>query len=362
MARSSWGSVRRKAKGIWEVRYPVNGTRRSVTIRGTKKDAERMLADLRIKHEGMTECPTVKQFWNHTYHDEIKSLLSPTTVNGYEQKYYHDIEPEFGDEIMAEVRPRHIQEWISTMPAATARHAKAVFSAMFSRAFALELVDDNPIQRRYVMPKRDTSKKQDEGLFSEDELKQIAENCQGECWEAPFLISGFGCTSRHEAMGVRSEDISNIEGYAVIDLKRGVHRVGSSVIVRDELKNEFRPRPAVVPPPYSNRLFDLASQAQAEADANGWEHAWLCDDGFGNVMCPNVMAQSFRRWFCDQPLKYHPFKNLRNSASTIRLTKGIDGSMVAKMLGNEERGTTEKHYERPKAREFIEAMDRIGTW
>ncbi len=364
MARSTWGSVRQRSKGVWEVRYHANGKRRSKVVRGTKRDAERVLADLRVKHEGMgtNGCPTVKQFWEHTYHEEISSLLSPTTVSGYEQKYRHDIEPEFGDDIMSEVRPRRIQEWLSTMPPATARHAKAVFSAMFSRAFALELIDDNPVQRRYVMPKGNAARKRDDETFSEEELRGIAERCQGEPWEAPFIVSAFGCTSRHEAMGVRAEDVTDIEGYAVIDLKRGVHRVDSDVVVRDELKNEFRPRPAVVPPPYSRRLFELASQAQAEADANGWPEAWLCGNGFGGVMCPNTMAQAFRRWFCDQPLVYHPFGNLRNSCATIRLTKGIDGSMVAKMLGNEERGTSERHYERPKAREFIEALGRAGKW
>lgn len=366
MARSTWGSKRRKGNG-WELRFTVGGKPDSEMFYGTAKEADRRLADLRVKYEGVDGAGrlTVGQFWDNRYHDEIVATLSETTVYGYEQKYYHDIAPEFADDPMDGVRPRKVQDWLMTMPPTTARHARAVFSAMFSRAFALELVDDNPLQRRYLMPKGKTGNERDDATFTEGELRQIAEACEGEAFEAPFIMSGFGGASKSEAMGVQAPDVSRIGDYAVVTPKRSVHRVGAEIVVRDEdstgspLKNDFRERDIVIEPPHSFRLLDLASAAQAEADANGWDEAWLCGDGFGGVMCPNVMSQAFRRWFCDQPLVYHPFGNLRNSHSTMMLSRGIDGSMVAKMEGHATRGTTEKHYERPKAAEFIEAIEKV---
>ncbi len=225
--RSTWGS-KRKRGDAWQLRYNVNGKLRTETFRGTAKEADRRLADLRVKYEGTEYSMTVRQFWETRYHQEIIDNLSATTVSGYEQKYRHDIEPVFGDDVMTEVRPRKVQEWLTKLPPSTARHAKAVFSAMFSRAFALELVDDNPIQRRYIMPKADKSKEQDKEVYTESELQQIAYLCVGEPWEAPFLFSAFGGASRYEAMGVQAQDIENIDGYAVVHLKRGVHRVKGS--------------------------------------------------------------------------------------------------------------------------------------
>ena len=49
MARSSWGSKRQKAKGVWELRYTVDGKPKSKRVRGSARDADRELAALRLR-------------------------------------------------------------------------------------------------------------------------------------------------------------------------------------------------------------------------------------------------------------------------------------------------------------------------
>lgn len=371
MARSTWGSILEKKKGpdgIYLLRYTVNGKAKSETVRGSRSDADRRLAELRIKYEGgIGENPVLCVFWDIVYHPWLKSNLAPKTVEGYEQKYYHDIEPEFGLDAMDEIRPRRIQKWIDSMPPSTARHAKAVFSSIFSYAFANEYVDDDPLARRYRMPKKsDTDRARSKAVMPRQDADEVAALCHGEPWEAPFILSRFGGASRHEAVGVQAPDVRMEGAYAVVFLHRGVHRVSkigddgskySEVVVTDDLKNEFRYRELVVEPPHSFRLWSIAQKAQAEAEANGWDDAWLCGDGLGWVMCPNAMAQSFRRWFSTCRVSYVPFGNLRNSYATDMLSRGVDGSMVSKMIGNNERSTTEKHYERPCAADFIAAIE-----
>ena len=371
MARSTWGTIVEKKKGpdgIYLIRYTVGGKKKSETVRGTLSDAERRRAELRIKYEGgIGENPVLCVFWDTVYHPWIKSNLAPKTVEGYEQKYYHDIEPEFGLCAMDEVRPRKVQQWIDTMPPSTARHAKAVLSSIFAYAFANEYTDDNPVARRYKMPKKSKAvRPRTKDVMPSSDADEVAALGFGEPWEAPFILSRFGGASRYEATGVQAPDVRMEGRYAVVKVRRGVHRVTvrdddggrhSEVVVTDELKNEFRCRELVVEPPHSFRLFAIAQQAQSEADANGWKDAWLCGDGLGGVMCPNSMAQAYRRWFSTHTVPYVPFGNLRNSYATDMLSSGVDGSMVSKMIGNNERSTTEKHYERPGAADFIAAIE-----
>lgn len=186
MARSTWGGIRNPYGDMWEIRYTDKyGEPKSDYLHGTRSDAERRRAELRIEHEGASpnELCKLDQFWEYTYHPEIVEHLPPKTVEGYEQKYRHDIKPVFGGLLLEEIRPRGIQNWICTMPPSTARHAKAVLSAMLSRAFALEYAEDNPAARRFILPK--TKPKRDKLTF--DELKEIAFACPGEPWEVASL-------------------------------------------------------------------------------------------------------------------------------------------------------------------------------
>lgn len=57
MARSSWGSKHQKSKGVWELRYTVAGKPKSETLRGTAKDTDRPLGELRLRYEGATADP-----------------------------------------------------------------------------------------------------------------------------------------------------------------------------------------------------------------------------------------------------------------------------------------------------------------
>lgn len=353
MRRSTWGSKRLRYDDCWELRYPLNGKSKTEYFHGAAKQADKRLAELRIKYEGVESGDevTIAQYFDNEFLPRIKEELAAVTIPGYINNFDCHIRKQFGDLKLSELRPKQIQKWLLSMSRATAKHARAVLSSMYSMALVDEIVDDNPVSRRYRMPKESTGKTVDKEIFKPEELAQIAGLAQGEPWEAPFLISGFGGASRYEACGVSPDDVTESGEYAVVDLNKGVHRVGHEIIVTTRLKNEFRPRKIVIEPPYAQRILKLAQEAR-EAGSE-----WLCDDGFGGPMDPNTMSTAFKRWFQSQPLVYHPFKNLRNSYATMMLSRGIDGSLVAKMIGNEVRGTTEKHYERPGVDDFMHAIE-----
>lgn len=259
--RSTWGSKRKRGQNSWELRYPLpNGKPGRETFHGTAKEADRRLAELRIKYEGMGPDVTLSEFWSTYYYPHIQEHLAESTTPGYERVWRVDIKPTFGDCGIKDITPRKIQAWLDPMTGGKAKHAKAVLSAMLSRAFALELIDDNPAQRRYVMPKGRAPGQRSKEIYTKEELNQIFALAHGELWEGAFILSAFGGASREEAMGVKVDEIEFHPGFAVVPIVRGVQRLEGEVKVLDWTKNEHRKRDLIILDPYATRLHQIVSQ------------------------------------------------------------------------------------------------------
>ncbi len=352
MARSTWGSIRRKSKGVWEIRYTVGGKRRSKTIRGTKVEAERERSNLRVRYEDAPAELTVRQFWEKSFHPHIVSDLAESTVNGYEGYYRVHILPAFGDALMSELTPLMVQDWLLEMTSGAAKHAKAVLMSLLEHACTLGLIDDNVARRKFTMPKEHAKGQRSRETFTLDELNEIFEGCEGEAWEAAYILAAFGGASREEAMSPKPEEIEDMEGFAVVPIVRGIQRLKGEVRIIERTKNEYREDTVIVPPPYSQRLFEIRDECIARGDA------WLTDDGFGMPMCPNTMATSYKRWFLGRPLRYVPFSNLRNSYSTVLHDLGYEDSLIGKLMRHARLDTDYIHYNRPKTAEKIRGLKR----
>lgn len=349
--RSTWGAIRKRGVNSWEISYTKGSKRASETIRGTRKDAERKLAELRIKYEGMRKDITLSEFWDTCYYPHIKEHLAASTVPGYERVWRVDIEPAFGDFCLSDITPRKIQAWLDPMTGGKAKHAKAVLSAILSRAFALELIDDNPAQRRFVMPKGRAPGQRSKDIYSKEELDQILALCHGEPWEGAFILSAFGGASREEAMGVLVNEIQFVTGAAIVPIVRGVQRLDGEVKVLDWTKTEHRQRDLVILEPYATRLHQIVETAKTCGDV------WLTDDGFGNPLCPNTMAnRQYKDWFGRQPIRYIPFSNLRHAYATYTSGK-VDPMMLAKLMGHSQPTTTYNNYYRPSTIDKINALN-----
>lgn len=359
MARSTWGSIRTRGKNYHEIRYTVDGEQCSEYFHGTKKEAERRKAELRLEYEDCAGARLkVDAFWRKTYWPECRSL-APTTRDEYERVYLRDIKPRWGKLAMRSIAASDVQEWLSGMTYGKARAARAVMRAMFNRAEDLERIDRNVMRRKYKMPKERAPGGRSDAVFTAEELDQVFEACRGELWEPAFILAGFASAAREEAMSPLLEEfefpVIDGEEYAVVPVRRGVQRLKGEVVVLEYTKTEDRERSLVTWPPYSTRLHEIVDERIEAGDT------WLMDDGFGWPMCPNNMATAYKRWFLGKPFGYAPFSNLRNGFATMMHAKGIDMYMVEKMMGHSQPMTTYRHYDRPGVEEFVQVIRRANA-
>ena len=360
MAAKGWGSISKRGNS-WSLRWPlppdpITGARRigCETFKGTKTQARARLDKIHAELEDAPVCGTLADFWRNIYLPEAEGCLAPSTLKGYISQWEVNIAPTFGNRRMNEITGREVQAWIYTMSYGAARHAKAVLSAVFGRAHALDEVPDNVMARRYRLPGRDTVvSKPNEDVADPEKLGRMADAMRGEQWEAAYLASAFGGLRRSEAYGLKSDDVHAIETegqvYAALDVQRGVQRIDGMVHVLP-VKTERSERWAVVAPPWSARLLELAADGRK----------WMSGDGVGTPD-PDRLTSAYRRWFTKSREAYIPFKNLRNSYATNMHTDGMELESVAKLLGHTTDAITYRHYDRPDVDDLVQRVaDVVG--
>lgn len=352
MPKNTWGSIRERYKGCWQIRYRIGKQRHQETFRGTRSEAERRLAELRIQYEDAEKDMTFREFYEMHFVPYMESELAPSTRSEYMRTWRRDVMPDYGDTLLRDFSPEDFQEYLLSMTHSKAKHCKAFISSMLSRAMALDKVDKNVAQRRYLIPKtRGRDRNMDH--YTQDELDQIFADCHGEVWEPAFILAAFGGASREEAMGVKVAEVEFRDGFAIVPIVRGIQRIDGKIIVCDKPKNEYRERTLIIPPPYSNRLAEILDEHRE------FGYEWIMDDGFGKPLCPNNIANgTYKRWFLDKPYRFVPFGNLRKSYATAREVDKMDPLTVSNMMGHSQISTTYRHYMQPSVEQKIEMLSK----
>jgi integrase len=158
------GNITRRGERSWRVKFeagerdPATGKRRTryVTVRGTKKDAQRELTRLLAEVENGTSVDpsgiTVAE-WLRGWFNEAGDL-SPKTLERYRQLAERQIIPHVGATALQKLRPAQIHDWHTKLlksggatgcplSARTVGHAHRVLHRALERAILLEIVSRN---------------------------------------------------------------------------------------------------------------------------------------------------------------------------------------------------------------------------
>ena len=116
------GHIRQRSKGSWEIaldigRDPSTGKRRQYfgTVRGTKKDAERRLAELLVSvDQGSyinSKRVNLDEYLRQWLDGYVKTNCSTRTLDGYESIMKRHLIPSLGMIPLSQLEPRHIQQY-----------------------------------------------------------------------------------------------------------------------------------------------------------------------------------------------------------------------------------------------------------
>lgn len=285
--------------------------------------------------------PTVAAFWRDFMESCEQKGLVPSTIEGYAKDYRNHVEPALGRVRLAEVTPRMVSALLSSKSAGTARHVRALLSAMFSLAEERELVEQSVMRRKYTMPSG-VARRANTDVMDMETMQAVADACQGEPWEAMFLLIAFAGLRREEAAGARCEDVRVHNGAVVVDVRHTVQVVRGKIVVGGGKTDESRRTAVMVS--HGWRLLELA-------DGEGW----ISGDG-EEPPNPDRLAKKYEGWFKSQPFSYVPMKNLRTSFSTSMTAAGMDAAMVGKLTGHRSMDVQYRHYLKPSVDDYIGSL------
>lgn len=364
--RSSWGSNKpARRKGYRTLRYWADEhdgrgyMRHTMTIQGSKRDGDRELAKLRLRHGDDRPVPTVRECYEQWYLPDIESRLSKNSITQYKSAWRSRIGPRWSEVPVTDVRPLEMQEWLLAMTRSQADRCVKVLSSVFEHAVRYDVVDRNPMRVKYRMP--EGGRVHDKGVYDFAQSVAMLRAVRGSFIEPSVILSLFGSCRVGESLSVMPGEVerataSNGMTGCVIGIRRQVDRNGN---VESAMKTEQSERAVVLAGPPAERLLEVASAA----DVSGM--TWLCDDGTGRPVGQRSAACELRRVAESADLPAHQYRNLRNSWRTYSEWElGIDPSKLEAIMGHRGNTVTDRYYMRPSAQMLLdsvaEAYERVG--
>lgn len=334
--RSSWGSVYRRGRDTWLLRWwedtPDGHVRRCETVHGTRFEADERLAQIRVStRKGVA--PSVSFFWDRYYRHDVDKLR-PNTQSLY-RSAWSKLEPKLGNVPVGALTPMAIQEVLDTMGGHSANVAKGVLKRVLDYAVMLGVIQSNPATAPLKMPE---SREYGKGIYTRGQIDRLLEVVRGRDLEAAFILQGCGGLRVGESIGVLAEDVAGHDGYATVAVRAQISKDGDVC----ELKTDGSKRTALVLEPYASRLVELA-----QGDHPG---GWLTGNGYGG---PCSRWALNRRWEwakkrLPDDMERIPMRNLRSSYETwMHWEAGLPIDVVSKLMGHKDVKVTLEHYDRP---------------
>jgi integrase len=348
------GHLKQRAKGSWTIwlelpRDPSTGKRRqqTLTIRGTKRDAERKLAELQHQIDsGGYVSPaklTVGEYLQLWLRDYAATSVRPQTLAGYRDKIETHLVLGLGGIPLAELRPAHLKTFYlkalesgradgtGGLSASSVAHLHRILSKALSDAVRSELVARNVAEA--VDPPR--IERREVRTLNSGEVSRFLEAARKGDFYTLFLLAVHTGMRRSELLGLRWRDVDL--DLATLSVVQAAHELPGGRIIYSEPKSAK-----------GRRLVALTPSAvvglRAHRERQEQNHAMLgkplteSDLAFshpdGSPIKPGSVTHAFK-WLAHK-LGFHGvrFHDLRHTHASLMLAQGVHPKIVSERLGH----------------------------
>lgn len=296
-----------------------------------------------------------------------------TTYDRYKYKVNSHLKPYFGDILLQELEPRHIEEYLDKKRTSGRRDGKegglsentlkkhcGILNSMLEKAMKMKLIKINPMDA-IEMPKP----KHKESLVmniveSKLLLKEAKDNDLMYNFIYTLLLTGM---RRSEVLGLEWDKINFEEGY--IDISQSLLALSNGSTLEYELKSEKGKRKIVM----YNELADSLKKYKAKQNKFKLKYGPDYYDKYDLVFChpdgspyhPNTYYKKFKKLIKKAGLnnKYN-IHTLRHTFATLNFDNGVQTKTVQKMLGHSQLSTTADIYTHAKIDKQKEPISKLG--
>jgi len=309
-----------------------------VSIKGTKKDAEKRLSELLHQLDngsfikpGKTTLGEYLEKWLSEY---VKPNLSPRGFERYLGIVTHYFIPEMGNIILTQLKPEHIQKHYISMlnknlSAATIRYHHAVIHKALQTAIKWGLLNHNAADGVDVPHSRQNEMQ----TWDEYEVNCFLETARDSHYYALFHTALFTGMRRSELLALQWRDID----FHQIHVNRSLHQLRDGSYVFTQPKSAKSRRTIALSP---SSVLTLTEHKEKQEGLRAILEIGLKNDDLvfstpdGKPLRPNTVTRAWAMLAAKAGVKPIRLHDARHSHASLMLKQGVHPKIVQERLGH----------------------------
>jgi integrase len=331
---------------------PASGKRKQswITVKGSKEDAERRMADILLQIEAGTfikpSKTTLADYLSSWLIDYVKPTLSPRGFERYESIARVHLVPSLGQIPLTQLKPEYLQSHYSDtikngLSPHSVRYHHVVLHKALQTALKLGLVNYNAADGVEVPGAGHTEIQ----IWNEDELNQFLEAAKDTPYYTLFYIALFTGMRRSELLALRWQDIDMVNGR--ISVNRCLHHLGNGEYIFTQPGQNKQYRSIDLPP---SALMVLQSYRRAAEIVSGTFSSEVLGDNelvfnnLGKPLRPNTITRAWSILAVKAGVRPIKFNDARHTHAVLMLKQGINPRVVQERLGHSSLSVTLNTY------------------
>jgi len=376
------GSIKKRGNNysiILSLGYePVTGKRlrQWISVKGTKKDAEKRLAELLHQLDtGSYVKPsktTLAEYLSRWLQDYAQPNLSPRSYERYESIARVHLIPKLGSISLTQLKPGHLQKHYTDMlnkglSARTVRYHHVILHKALQTASRWGLISRN-VADGVDLPRCKHTEMQ---TWNESELSLFLEAAKDSQYYALFYTALFTGVRRSELLALRWQDIDSI--YSQIYVNRSLHHLRDGSYIYTQPKSIKSRRTIALPP---SAFLVLNEHRKAKETESLLAGTTITDTDLvfstpeGKELRPNTISRAWTILAAKCGVRIIRFHDARHTHASLMLKQGIHPKIVQERLGHASIAITLDTYshvapglQEAAARSFDEAFTKTNdTW
>jgi integrase len=313
---------------------PMTGKPRRLSrnIRGTKREAESVLAHLLLEAGARPDSNmSLKEYLEDVWLPAVRETVRTRTADEYLAKCDLYIIPQLGRARLGDIEPYDLDRWLARLTKEvsrqTALHAYRVLCNALNRAVRWRLIASNPMNS-VDAPSVERSKPD---VLTIEEAGQYLEAFAGHPLEPIVVIAIAAGLRRSELAALTWRDVNLKAG--TVSVSKGLHERSGQVWTEPPKSKTSR------------RVVSLPSWAVEALRSHRSVGPLVVEDG--EAMKPNRISILYIRHVKHAGLRRVPLKNLRHTSATIALSAHVDVVSISRRLGHSSIAVTDRFYLAP---------------
>lgn len=334
------GNIRQRRDGTWEARYYLDdGSRRSVYGRSQVEARRKLLAALRQRDEGVLTLgdprQTVAQYLQR-WLQSAKAEVELSTYESYEAHVRRHINPAFGRVRLIDVTPQHVQHLMATMLSQglapnTVRNMRATLRRALNEAQALGIISRNVA----ALTRKPKARRGEMKAYDDVQVRQLLDVAAQTRHEALLTLAVTTGARLGELLALTWRNVNLERGY--IQIQTNARRVtGQGIVIKDTKTGPSRRKVEL-----SETAVAALRRHRARQSEERLRHADIWHDldlvfatNSGRAIAASNFWREYRRIISRASLPYIRPHDLRHTAATLLLLKGVHPKKVSEMLGH----------------------------